>query len=208
MIKWSGDDAEQEGEGTLVSCVFFSKALSKSRMWCIMWPSQVVWIVGFRGKCKIKFQLWGRKGAAARAGSRSAVGRPNTELMRSKRLLCDICRLTLELWSDEAPSIWAISWNCRQISGITYRGKETDVCLFFYSISNCVTQTLHVSLRWSSEKQKWERAFYLDYDELFLQSFPIRKLLPEAHVDGVSRRAAVVVFELFQFWTHRYGWRR
>lgn len=157
MIKWSGDDAEQEGEGTLVSCVFFSKALSKSRMWCIMWPSQVVWIVGFRGKCKIKFQLWGRKGAAARAGSRSAVGRPNTELMRSKRLLCDICRLTLELWSDEAPSIWAISWNCRQISGITYRGKETDVCLFFlqhFQLCNSNTACVFEVKLWKTEMGK------------------------------------------------------
>lgn len=29
--------------------------------------------------------------------------------------------------------------------------------------------------------------FYLDNDELFLQGFSIRELLPEAHVDGVLR---------------------
>lgn len=119
--------------------------------------------------------------------------------MRSNRLLCDICRLTLELWRDEAPSIWAASCNCRQIRGTTCRGKETDI---FYSTCSCNSNT--ACGLWGEaleKKKKWERVFYLDYDKLLLQSFPIRKLLPEAHVDGVSRRAAVVVFKLFQFWT-------
>lgn len=71
----------------------------------------------------------------------------------------------------------------------------------FFTALVAVTQTLHVvfEVKLWKKKNKWERVFYLDYDKLLLQSFPIRKLLPEAHVDGVSRRAAVVVFKLFQF---------
>lgn len=37
--------------------------------------------------------------------------------------------------------------------------------------------------------------FNLDNDELLLQGFPIWELLPEAHVDGVLRRPALVLLE-------------
>lgn len=39
---------------------------------------------------------------------------------------------------------------------------------------------------------------HLDYNELLLQRFSIRKPLSEAHVDGVVRRAAIVLSKLLQ----------
>lgn len=40
---------------------------------------------------------------------------------------------------------------------------------------------------------------YLDCDEFLLHRFSVGKLLSEAHVDGVVRRAPVVLPKLFQF---------
>lgn len=40
--------------------------------------------------------------------------------------------------------------------------------------------------------------FYLDNDELLLQGFSIGELLPKAHVDGVLRRAALVLAKLLE----------
>lgn len=39
---------------------------------------------------------------------------------------------------------------------------------------------------------------YLDNDELFLQRFSVRELLPKAHVDGVLRRAAMILCKLLE----------
>lgn len=40
--------------------------------------------------------------------------------------------------------------------------------------------------------------FNLDNYELFLKGFSIRELLPKAHVDGVLRRAALVLPKLLE----------
>ena len=93
---------------------------------------------------KIKFQICVWKGGGA-----SVIGSPNTELMRSYRLLCEICRLTLALWRDEAPSIWASSWKCRHIRGTTYMGTETH-----FTIRNSFYNTKLIT-RWSLQETRY-----------------------------------------------------
>lgn len=48
---------------------------------------------------------------------------------------------------------------------------------------------------------------YLDNDELLLQGFPVGELLPKAHVDGVLRRAALVLPKLLELWKERQSGR-
>lgn len=43
-----------------------------------------------------------------------------------------------------------------------------------------------------------KKSFYLDHNELLLKGFSIRELLPEAHVDGVLRRTALVLLKLLK----------
>lgn len=50
-----------------------------------------------------------------------------------------------------------------------------------------------------AELRDYRKECYLDYDKFLLQRFSIRKLLSKAHVDGVVRRATVVLPKLFQF---------
>lgn len=90
-----------------------------------MWKSLLIPQLPYGGSDSLLARLGvSREATAGYASSWSAIGSPKTELMRSKRLLCEICRLMLELWRDDAPSKWAISWRCWHIRGTTCRDQE------------------------------------------------------------------------------------
>lgn len=148
----------------------FNLALNESSQFILcLFSTPVDWLLFYmyftKDQWEFKLQIWSMKCVAADSAS-SAPVRGNTELMRSKRLLCEICRLILALWRDEAPSICIMSWKYLQSRGTTCRSKKKECKIIFFP-------------DWSGKKRNERRTLTFTTMSFFSSGFPSGNFSPK-----------------------------